>query len=1123
VATESRALGRELTRELLDVTLEEFRLTESRFETDSRLGRELLYLLSNTGWIRRTTERVDVSRVAAVETEVVVDVDTGYIAHEALRTLDGPLWLPLLALPRHIGPEPEPDAPVSVDVTDRAGDRIAEVPQAEVSRQLAAALAETLVTRLQRRTPAEAGQATRDLQVLLAAVLARLLPQPAGPDEPTGGGTPTGAAARGNRLQLAQRRMRERLEIELDLAEREESRQALPDADLAAFDEDARSTLNSREAEILRALRGSRLVVVPVDPDGPPTSFTLRMPARALVRTPPGRYASVARIRVDLLVPSTHADRVIEVVVPDGVRCVADGPDAVAEARIEVLAPQQFEQLRLLLDRMLRPEHPPHGWVRKQLAELAVVKLHAAIHCLRHHYQTGTEEDTERLLAALRELREPLDAEAHGRPGELAGPWTTARALLPDRLLRRLDRSTTDPGSIRFRATAIEEFTLRSEPTEAYVELVVAAGDSPTLGTARAVNGINLLVLVGVVVLLGVAHAANDSRADILATLLTIFPTLQASRLEQPDSTRLVGLLTMRHFRVGLLTAVPGLALAGALAFAPEGRRLLVAACVAVVLQLACHLWIRRLADDAAASRPRRPRVTLATVRAADHRTFDVLRAAWCRSLTGEVLLLGRSAYPFVAVDRDEPGALVDLITGAQGEITDGRGGLRKVWREIRPPVPAPREPDADERSPVNLLGVLRGTAVGRSATFLVFREPPKRDWLSAATARDPAGHLLREIRPMTADRARLAPMEPPDWVLDVMVGAPDAEREFADEPLVRIATAAQRANYTLLNVQLPAPPPLQDAAERRWLRLRVGAPYRRGDSLRKLVRFLAALDALRSEGMRVHLREVPQMESLDATQTAPEDSFDELPGARVPTTGKTVTGRLVTDHDVQVPAGPADSWRLVAVCAQPRSGLLAEVLSALHEHAGVRALAGAISGVFDGTMVVFLLCRAAAGPLDPAAVQLVENTTKAYRTSVRLLDGVRPGPVGAEDPRPLLRVQIRTPDRPGVMQDLLRELAARLPAADGHVDVLYALTPVVDGQALSGRLLLRLPHHPVADERWTAVDWQDMGRLVAQAVARASGGPTPADAERTSRLSDDTVVTLDLVRRPSAALVPTR
>src|SRR4029453_18725184 len=122
--------------------------------------------------------------------------------------------------------------------------------------------------------------ATRDLQVLLAAVLARLLPQPAGPDEPPPAGVPTGAAARGNGLRLTQRRRRERLETELDLAEREEARQALPDADIAEVDEAARSTLNSREAEIVRALRGCRLGVVPADPDGPPTSFTVRMPAR---------------------------------------------------------------------------------------------------------------------------------------------------------------------------------------------------------------------------------------------------------------------------------------------------------------------------------------------------------------------------------------------------------------------------------------------------------------------------------------------------------------------------------------------------------------------------------------------------------------------------------------------------------------------------------------------------------------------------------------------------------------------------------------------------------------------------------------------------------------------------
>ena len=1136
--TESSALGRELTRELLDVTLEEFRLTESRFETDSRLGRELLYLLSNDGWVRRTTESVDISRVEAVETRVVVDVDISYVAHEALRTLDGPLWLPLIALPRQVeAVADEGDAPVSVDVTDRGGGRVAEVPQAEVGRQLAAALAETLVTQLQRRFPGEPGQAVRDSQVLLAAVLTRLLPRlaatPATDEMP---GEPTGAAARGNRLQLAQRRLRERLEAELDAAAQEEARRALPDADLDNIDDPStgrtRSALTSREAEIVRALRGCRLVVVPVEPDGGPTSFTVSMPARSLVRTPPGRYASVARLRVALLVPSTHADRVIEVVVPDGVRCLD------TEARIEVLAPQQFEQLRLLLDRMQRPENPAYGWVRKQLAELAVVKLHAAIHCLRHHYETVEGTRTDPLLAALRALREPLDAEAHGRTADLATPWAAARPLLPERLRRRLDRSTTSPGSIRFRATAIEEFTLRSEPTAAYVELVAVPGDSATLGTARAVNGINVLVLVGVVVLLAVAHSTTASRAEVLATLLTIFPTLQASRLRQPDSTRLAGLLTMRHFRVGLLTAVPGLMLAGVLAFAPEGARLLVAAAVAVVLQLGCHLWIRWLADtDRFASRRRRPRVTLATVRSADHRALDVLRAAWCRSLTGEVLLLGRTAYPFVAVDRDEPGALADLLTGAQGELADGSGprsGLRRVLRDRRVADP---EPATDTRAPVNLLGVLRGTAVGRSATFLVFRDPPKPDWLAAATGhRDPSGHLVREVQPMALDRTRLAPMEPPDWVLDVMVGSSaGASPEIPDQPLSRIARAARAANFVLLNVQLPAPPPLQDAHERTWLRARVGVPYRRGDSLRKLVRFLAALDGLRAEGVRVHLREVPQMESLDATQTAPEDSFDELPGARLPSVGRTSPGRVDTDVEVRVAAGPADAWRLVAVCAQPRSALLAEVLAALHEHAGMRSLAGAISGVFDGTMVMFLLCRPDGDrSLDGAAAAgEVERATGPYRTVVRLLDGVRPGGVVVvERPRPLLRVQVRTPDRAGVMQDLLRELGRQVfrrvylpgPAVPGElpiaqseptVDVLYALTPVVDGQALSGRLLVRLPHHPGGDDGWTRVDWQDLGRVVAQAVARASGASAP-DAARPSRLSDDTVVTLDLVRRPA-------
>jgi hypothetical protein len=564
-----------------------------------------------------------------------------------------------------------------------------------------------------------------------------------------------------------------------------------------------------------------------------------------------------------------------------------------------VLAPQQFEQLRLLLDRMLRPDNPPHGWVRKQLAELAVVKLHAAIHCLRHHYQTGQPTRHRALLTALRVLREPLDAEAHGRRPTWPGPWAAVRDLLPDRLLRRLDRSTTDPGSIRFRATAVEEFTLRSEPTEAYVELVVSAGDSPTLGTARAVNGINVLVLVGVAVLLGVAHSTNDSRADVLATLLTIFPTLQASRLEQPDSTRLAGPADHAALPGRAVHRGPGAGAGRRARVRPEGR-----GCWSPPASRCCCRSPATCGSGCSPTTP--PRPAAPAPGHAGHRPVGrppgVRRAAL--GLVPVADRGGAAARPHrVPVRRRGPGragALVDLIAGAQGEMTESGTGLRKVWQDIRTPVPAAAAAGRRAPAPVNLLGVLRGTAVGRSATFLVFRDPPKAGL--GCPRRPPAtrpasryGRSGRWPRPGQAG---------PDGPAGLGARRDDrlagrgagvrrrpARPDRAGGPAGELH-AAQRA--------AAAPPPLQDPAERRWLRLRVGAPYRRGDSLRKLVRFLAALDALRAEGLRVHLREVPQMESVDATQTAPEDSFDELPGARVPTTGKTVTGRLVTDHDVR-------------------------------------------------------------------------------------------------------------------------------------------------------------------------------------------------------------------------------
>jgi hypothetical protein len=185
------------------------------------------------------------------------------------------------------------------------------------------------------------------------------------------------------------------------------------------------------------------------------------------------------------------------------------------------------------------------------------------------------------------------------------------------------------------------------------------------------------------------------------------------------------------------------------------------------------------------------------------------------------------------------------------------------------------------------------------------------------------------------------------------------------------------------------------------------------------------------------------------------------------------------------------------------------------------------VSGVFNGISVVFLLCRSAeagdmlARDLGAAIEADLERTDHAVIPYTAVVAGAsRPAPL--IDHRVLLSVQVRTPDRPGALQQLLAELQARISEAVHEralepLDPLYAITPVVDGHALAGRFVLRLPRHPSADDgAWDEVQWPDVGRAVAQRLATGAGArddERTASYDRTAQLSDDTVVTLDLIR----------
>jgi hypothetical protein len=95
------------------------------------------------------------------------------------------VWLPVLFVaPSSMHPESGdvsvPDPITSLEVIDPTGTRVTKVPQADVHRQLAAALAEILLNRLLSNVPTADPSAMRGQLALLAAAIRRLLPGSSG-------------------------------------------------------------------------------------------------------------------------------------------------------------------------------------------------------------------------------------------------------------------------------------------------------------------------------------------------------------------------------------------------------------------------------------------------------------------------------------------------------------------------------------------------------------------------------------------------------------------------------------------------------------------------------------------------------------------------------------------------------------------------------------------------------------------------------------------------------------------------------------------------------------------------------------------------------------------------------
>ena len=1080
----ARVTARLLRACVEEVTVEEFRIGDFRVERDAALGRQLLFLLTNEEWLRRTSEHLEIQRVRVVDTEVLVDVDLSLVTPAALEGRRQ-VWLPILAVP----PPQEglvSDPVTSLEVTDAAGARVFKLPQSEVQRRFAAAYAEIVLARLPADRTDPDARAPRDELVLLAAAVRRLLAAGLAGNAPLGdtfATSPDGPDALLPRIDTGRARAEERLA---------EARSTL----LAAFDADAarrQPLVASRLLEMLDALVGAVHVVVPADPAAGPTSFSVRLPGRRLRQVRRRwRLAPRARLRIALLAASGHSDRIVRLTLPEGIAAVGSTlpDDDAPPARIEVLAPRPVVELHALVEQVLDPATDAGSWVQRRLASLAVDKVEAVLELLGHYLVPAEGDDepaTRELAHRLRDLRTGLLDVVTPAESDLAGPTASLReawaggSWLPDRLRRRLAVNTATPGVVHLRATMVEGSAQRARTVDARLDLEIAVADSTVLDTARDINLINaaLLVLVTGVLLLS---GTRNVDLQTLATVLTLFPAVQAARIGRPDRSTVRGLLAQPTYVLSLATVLPPLFLAAAVAIVrpAPGLQALAVACTAAQLGLQVLLRRRPSEPDQApvADRHRRVALLLTTDTAPDLSRLDTLRGTWCRELVADALLLGRQASAWVTAVPDEPGVFGQVLEDVP------RGTLH---------------------------GLLHATCDGRAITFTVVGAAPSTVTATAGAAGHHTGHAVRpgSIRAVRLDPGRLAAVDPPAWVIEILLATPTGSLGRTDpeqHPLLAICRAAAAEGFPVLFVQMPTPAPTRGPGDHEWLRVRVGVPFvppgalEGSAGLPGLRRFLVAVDALRtSAGMRrpLHVYAVPELATYEASQTAPDEAG-----------GRTVTGRdlsLVTAAGVD--AGVRFGRPLV-VCATARAGLLADILGAIAS-TGARLVGGTVA-VLHGTTVVVLTVAEAGLPSSP----LGEHVRQALAAT----DDVQV-PLDTDDPtvlprsprRPaegcLVRLNVRVPYRPQRLRSVLVSLdeavRGRGASGDGRdggdgrpLHVWSALFRVVEGRSLQGRLVARLATVPP----WTTADLDGRSEPAAELAGATA-------------LEDDPVVTVEVLR----------
>jgi hypothetical protein len=1203
------------------ITAEEFDGQDANYERDSALGRELLYLLADSGWSRATAESIEIARSDSFETRIQIDVELDRITHEAFRGRNGPVWLPLIVLPpvRQWPPRQPawrrlrrrrnmrqpmpwlqvPDGLAALNVVDANGRPLPTLSSAEVRRRLAAAVTEIILNVAETvGLPGEEKEwisSARDRRLELSAIIYRLLRGEHVPsaDLEAAIGRPGRGGADSESLpnypQASFTTLRDRPgRAQHDIAKFIEYYALVIDTRASNHQHAVNRQLARRALQILRALAESTVVVVALELTPTPLALTVAVPSRALHLAPiswgqqvergrrrdwltfprlliPGNWNWIlprARLQLDLLLATSEVDRQVEVRLPDGValdpsRILVDRADLdirVGQPR-DVRIPRSQDpgarqppaigQLSALIDQLVEPGALSPA-LFQCLADVAQVKADAVMQLLRYHRIAPPPGEpawtNTKFTAATRQFRQDLatvaealnrircatadqlaDAQAH-----LAGVWKRTEKLLEVSMRRHTTKGTVSPDVVVARARMIEEESQRTSPAEARMQVHVAVTDSEHFSIASfsgRMSGLLILVVLGLFLVEHAFRVGNQNvSAEVLAFVLTLFSAIQAGRIQRSDRSTLRGLLAQRGNWLVVASVMPTVILAAAVGFSQARTWVVGWAAACFALQVLMHNLLNlRLRWDL-----RRGRGQVSTTRRAgrvlysdvpDHTHAEVLHSTWWRNTTADALMVGREAHAYVMWGHSKPQTLVSLLRhgdpGASQHASHGEGN-----------------------QPTNVLALQRSGTANESVTFVVFRDEPKR------LLGDPA--LSKDITEVDLNLDRLAPTDDFDGRIDIFLGFPKGIwRPVHTHPVTAILATAIRHWLSVQEVQLPVPPPLASYGDLQWARVRIGV---RDDDLARLRVIFTAVqkltDALESRssrettpdqlivGIRAGAERVPRVLNRRPNLEVPKpDGHERIVKLR----------RLVLASELDVVEsrsaihpGRDDraTWRIMAIIPDWRYGIEHKILNSLDAQ---MQLVGMTYVILYGKAVVLLLGNRANGNHDlrehepPRFGADVTDSSASHSTAVKLDRWQNGHQIGLSRDYPLLRVRMRTPDRPGatlqVIESLSEVLSEKVPGSlsNDEPNVWYAHVEVASGRVaqihFTVRLTVNSAKQPSSNEAlvmWGPREYFTVERDTLTKTTRRVGNRSANPDDRPDA-PQDTVISIELVRMPES------